>query len=411
MIHHNTSTLDNVDITIVGGGMVGLLAAVALQNDYKILLIDPAYEAIDQFQFSSYSVDISQQNTTRISAINPVSQAFFDSLGVWSTIQPAAYPYKGISVKDTVGRGTLEIDGQSVQQYPMGWMTENQAILYSLQQAINPRQCQIAQAIFNPAENTAAKLADGLLNFTDSVTGRTRSVQSSLIIAADGAQSAIRNTLEIPHAIHKYNHHGVVTTIQHSDDNLAIARQWFIGKDILAFLPIDQYHCSIVWSTTDVNAVMALSDTNFCECLNEYSNNDVGHIIGATKRIAFPLAYGRSKRYHQQRVVLIGDAAHQVHPLAGLGANLGFMDVIALKRALNGEIKISALQKYQRHRQVHAQAAQQTIDWLYKCFQTPKSPFTSLRGAAINIANNNTLFKKKMAQFASGVEGFTDFPS
>lgn len=391
------------DMIIIGGGLVGLLTATLLQSRYRIAIVDPQLDIAAQRPITDFHSNsggdgdtLSAQPTQRVTAINPSSQALISSVANWATAEQAAYPYFGMHVIDAASNQPLRFDGQQIGQLPMGWMAHNHQLLNTLCEAVDRQRVTILNHAFAPQENTAEQLMQGKI-----VIDQTP-YQADLIIAADGAQSPVRQLLDQPYYRHDYGQHGVVATIRHDHDNEHIARQWFIGNDILAFLPIAPHHCSIVWSTDAPARLQQASEADFCQWLTDYSHGAVGRISAATTRLSFPLQYGRAKHMVNGQLALIGDAAHRVHPMAGLGANLGFEDAGALASTISKRISSSALARFSRERELANWKTQQAIDSLFRIYQWQHPLLTTARGLGMKAIHELSPLKNIFAKQAAG---------
>lgn len=387
------------DIIIIGGGLIGLAAALQLQSQYQILLVDPSIDTALAEHGSDFDQPLNTQATQRVTAISPGSQALLASLGCWASISPYANAYHGMHIVDGATQRSLSFDGQSHHQWPMGWMCENLYIQRALRQRIDARRCHTLAAPFQASMNTAAALREGRLSIAHS--HGQQDYTADLIIAADGAQSPVRKMLDGPYYEHSYHQSGLVCTIKHSMANENIARQWFVGEEIIAFLPIDTYHCSIVWSSHDAERLQSIDERHFLDLLTDYSAGSVGEITACTPRHAFPLRYGRSASMLHERLLLIGDAAHQIHPMAGLGANLGFADVTALQQHIPKRITTSALRRYNRQQTWESLKHMQTIDALYRLYHTPQPLIAKARGLGMSALDQLHPLKTQIIQAVS----------
>ncbi|ENB8969567.1 FAD-dependent 2-octaprenylphenol hydroxylase [Escherichia coli] len=312
--------MQSVDVAIVGGGMVGLAVACGLQGSGLRVAV------LEQRVPEPLAADAPPQ--LRVSAINAASEKLLTRLGVWQDIlSRRASCYHGMEVWDKDSFGHISFDDQSMGYSHLGHIVENSVIHYALW---NKAQQSSDITLLAPAElqqvawgenETFLTLKDGSM-----LTAR-------LVIGADGANSWLRNKADIPLTFWDYQHHALVATIRTEEPHDAVARQVFHGEGILAFLPLSDPHlCSIVWSLSPEEAqrMQQASEDEFNRALNIAFDNRLGLCKVESARQVFPLTGRYARQFAAHRLVLVGDAAHTIHPLAGQGVNLGFMDAAEL---------------------------------------------------------------------------------
>ncbi|AUF78930.1 FAD-dependent 2-octaprenylphenol hydroxylase [Escherichia coli] len=312
--------MQSVDVAIVGGGMVGLAVACGLQGSGLRVAV------LEQRVPEPLVADAPPQ--LRVSAINAASEKLLTRLGVWQDIlSRRASCYHGMEVWDKDSFGHISFDDQSMGYSHLGHIVENSVIHYALW---NKAQQSSDITLLAPAElqqvawgenETFLTLKDGSM-----LTAR-------LVIGADGANSWLRNKADIPLTFWDYQHHALVATIRTEEPHDAVARQVFHGEGILAFLPLSDPHlCSIVWSLSPEEAqrMQQASEDEFNRALNIAFDNRLGLCKVESARQVFPLTGRYARQFAAHRLALVGDAAHTIHPLAGQGVNLGFMDAAEL---------------------------------------------------------------------------------
>lgn len=312
--------MQSVDVAIVGGGMVGLAVACGLQGSGLRVAV------LEQREPQPLAMDADP--ALRVSAINAASEKLLTRLGVWSDIVARrASCYHGMEVWDKDSFGLIEFDDQSMGYSHLGHIVENAVIHYALWQKA---QQSSDITLMAPAElqQVAWGENEAFLTLKDGAMLTAR-----LVIGADGANSWLRNKADIPLTFWDYRHHALVATIRTEEAHGAVARQAFHGEGILAFLPLSDPHlCSIVWSLAPEAAerMQQLSDEQFNQALNIAFDNRLGLCQVESDRQVFPLTGRYARQFAAHRLALVGDAAHTIHPLAGQGVNLGFMDAAEL---------------------------------------------------------------------------------
>ena len=312
------------DVIIVGGGMVGLVLAKALaDDDFNIAIIESSKSAP---KWNSQSFDL------RVSAITRASQHILESLGTWTKIEAMRLsPFRDMHVWDATGDGVIHFDSAEIGENCLGHIIENSAIQSALYQAcqendnirwlsaVNPLQMNIEK------QNANIQLDNG------------ETVYANLIVGADGGNSWVRKMAEISVNTTDYKQTAVVATVKTELSHKETAWQRFLPTGPLAFLPLSEGFSSIVWSTTpkQADALTAMDDKRFCEELAKSFGYKLGQIIETSERAKFPLRSQHAQHYAKDRLALVGDAAHTIHPLAGQGVNLGFADAASLAEILS----------------------------------------------------------------------------
>ena len=296
------------DVIIAGGGMVGAALACALgQGGLRVAVIEPR----EPEPFTP-----EQDYGLRVSALSIASQHIMENLGVWQQLQNwRVSPYERMSVWDAGGAGKIEFDVSETGERVLGYIVENALIQRALFEA-----CDQEENIqwFCPA-NLQGFVADKDEVIVTLDTGEILLAQ--LIVGADGANSKVRELADIKLQSRDYHQQAIVVNVGTALAHGGTARQRFLPDGILAFLPLEDGRCSIVWSSETARSeyLMELNDDAFTAELGEMFEYALGEVTSVTKRAAFPLTGRHVETYIKPRVALVGDAAHTIHPLAGQG--------------------------------------------------------------------------------------------
>ncbi len=383
------------DVIIVGAGMVGatLAAALGTEKTLKIALIEP---------YAIKPISLSDPLDLRVSAISQASEHCFKNLGIWpQLIHDRLSPFTDMIVWEN-DNSKVHFDSADIGESHLGHLIENR----HLQQACLARCQQHANIDFICPDKPIAKEGSSLT--LDS--GRT--LNATLIVAADGAQSPLREWVGIESKGWDYDQHGIVCTVTTERPHQHTARQRFLPEGPLAFLPLpDPHQCSIVWSnsTEEAALLMQLADEDFKLVLAKAFNHQLGEILNVSPRASFPLKRRHAERYIEPGFALVGDAAHTIHPLAGQGVNIGILDaatlaeiVIETHRKGRDIGSLHMLSKYQRRRKGDNLAIQFTMDAFKRVFGSDNPAIRLARQCGFRAVNNSTFLKNSFMHQASG---------
>lgn len=307
------------DIAIVGAGMVGLALARALKDaPVSVVVIDT----------SPIHKPLSDEPELRVSAINAANQQALSELAVWQALpENRLSPYTHMQVWDHDSFGRIAFNCDDLGAPSLGHIVENQALVNALFEVVKTQQNVTLLPSVRIDKVLAGKSETMLMLNNDDV------VSCRLVVGADGANSAIRQHGNFPLTFKDYGHTAIVATVRTELPHGKVARQVFTPSGPLALLPLrDPNLCSIVWSQTSETAQSLLAQDNaeFAKGLQIAMNGEVGHITVESARMHFPLTMRYARQWLSDGLVIIGDAAHTIHPLAGQGANLGLQDAFAL---------------------------------------------------------------------------------
>ena len=398
------------DIVIVGAGIVGSALACALaKSSFNIAIIEAQERVIDRSEQAT-SVD---GFDVRVSAITIASQQLLEDIGAWEIIaENRLSPYRHMHVWDAEGTGSIDFDADDINQPALGHIVENKVTADALTQCMN-RQTnlhRIVPAILEEIE----PLQNGAYLLT---LGDGRQLQTSLLVAADGANSKVRALEHIAMREWDYNHHAIVATVKTELSHGHTARQRFLPEGPLAFLPLssaqdDTHYCSIVWSAIPSYAenLMALTDDEFTEALAAAFEHQLGSISAVSRRFSFPLRQRHVVDYIKPGLALVGDAAHTIHPLAGQGVNLGLMDIKTLSEELLRSQQrglspgsIAVLERYQRRRKGANLAMMAGMDGLKRLFSETTLPVRWARNSGLRWLDKSKMLKRQIMKRAMGL--------
>lgn len=399
---------DSVDIAIVGAGMVGAGIACALASqpscrNLSIVLIDAGPEPR---QYSGSDFD------PRVVALSRASQRMLDEWGVWPAIEAdRVCAYRQMFVWDGEGTASIHFDSEDIGEPNLGHIVENSVVLRALLASLEGND-QIRLLRGRRVEQLEAGEQQHLILDNGQV------IQASLVLAADGGNSRIRQLLAMPSREWDYGHDAIVTTVRCEQSHQSTAWQRFMPSGPLAFLPLcldgDTRYCSIVWSIEQDQApdVMALDDAAFAQALGRAFEHRLGKIESVQKRFTFPLRQRHAIDYVRRGFALVGDAAHTIHPLAGQGVNMGFADVEALvgeiDRAQQRRLPLndfSILRRYQRARKAENLGMMAAMEAFKRMFGSRVPAIHLLRNMGMRQVDNLPALKQLLAKRAMGLGG------
>jgi len=387
---------NHYDVLIAGGGITGLTLACALETTgLRVGVIDRNEPAALQ---DAYAL--------RVSAINRASLEVFNQVGALERMQQLRVsPFREMHVWDSTGVGEIHFDSAELGLDALGYIVENNVIQLALLETARQSDtidwlcpAQI-ESIDISGEFKRVELIDGV-----ALTAR-------LLVGADGSQSAVRGAMGIELLRKSYRQRAIVCTVRTEEAHQATAWQCFLPSGPLAFLPLADGSCSIVWSLdeTEADAVMALDDQAFSERLEQAFEYRLGKVELVSERAMFPLGHGHVDRYVQDGVALIGDAAHNIHPLAGQGANLGIMDAACLAgviaEALAAGRQWSAwhtLRKYERGRKGDNRVMETTMTGFKQLFGNDNPLLAEIRNMGLNLVDRAPVVKRLFTRQALG---------
>lgn len=398
------------DIIIVGAGMVGsLLAALLKDSGLSILMLERA-------AVQAPAPDAPFE--PRVSALTRASENLLRHVGAWAAVEACrCCAYAGMTVWDADGSGRVEFSAREIGESHLGVLVENRLLQSALTEA--------ALAADNVTLRCPAQLAhlERLPQGWQLTLDNGELLQATLVIGADGAQSAVRNMVGVDVRSTDYHQRAIVTTVRTQQPHRFTAWQRFSATGPLAFLPLltangDEHYCSIVWSQDEQEAqrLLSLDDATFRRELGLAFEHTLGEIETVDPRYSFPLRAAHAADYVRDGLALIGDAAHAIHPLAGQGVNLGLLDAAVLaeeiRRALDRKIawwNEATLSRYARRRRAHNTLILNSMTGFQKLFGSQHPLLVVVRNIGMRATNGFLPVKQELARVAMGLAG--DLPA
>ncbi|BAS68426.1 FAD-dependent monooxygenase [Bathymodiolus septemdierum thioautotrophic gill symbiont] len=380
----------NFDILIVGGGMVGKAFALSMaKQNLNIAIIEP----------NNPNPKIKTAFHTRVSAITPTSEIFLQSIGVWNKIQ-RKYAFTDTKVWDQNSHGHLDFSTTDNRATHLGHIIENDCIQSAMFTELATTNVQFIHAKVKDIN----KIKHGYALHLDN----KQTLECTLLIGADGARSRIRDLANIAFGDTDYQQKAIVCNIRADHAFKNTTWQRFLSDSIIALLPLNNNEASIVWSANNqlADELLALPPESFADRLSASVEYRFGSFEVLSKIQAFPLIERSAKEYVQANLALIGDSAHNIHPLAGQGVNLGFADVIELSKQLTtNSTKLGdfqTLRKYARARRLDNELMAKTMTTLNWVYKENSEPLRWLRGFGMNVINEVPALKSFFQKHASG---------
>jgi 2-octaprenyl-6-methoxyphenol hydroxylase len=393
---------ENADVVIGGGGFAGLALAIALRqslgSSFAVVLADPALGR-------NHAGDV------RASAIAAAARRLFETIGVWDAVAADAQPILDMVVTDSklndaVRPVFLNFEGDVAPGEPFAHMIENGPLVEALtgkarQEGVELRASAIADFETSPGRTT--------IRFDDGAE-----IAARLLVAADGARSKIRERAGIQTFGWAYDQSGIVTTVEHERDHNGRAEEHFLPAGPFAILPLKGRRSSIVWTeeASEAERIVALPDSQFHDELERRFGLRLGDIKVAGPRRAYPLSLLVARSFVAERLALIGDAAHVIHPIAGQGLNMGLRDVAALAEAIVDAVRLgldagdaTMLDRYQRWRRFDTMSMGVTTDGLNRLFSNRSDALRLIRDVGLGLVERAPALKDMFIREAAGLTG------
>ncbi|MDX8387545.1 MAG: UbiH/UbiF/VisC/COQ6 family ubiquinone biosynthesis hydroxylase [Ghiorsea sp.] len=392
-----TKRFEAVDLVIVGGGMVGLMLAVALRHTGLHIVVVERAEAAPMM---SLGLDC------RVSAIVQGNVEILQSLGVWPYLKDDVGAMSAMSVWDGQEQGGMRFEASEIKKDTLGYLMENSVLVKALQKTL--KESADVELLCPETINSVVWKREAVEVTLES----GRCLKTPLIVGADGARSWLREQADIDTFQRDYGQKGIVATVKPHFSHQNTSCQRFLDTGPLALLPMKDDLCSIVWSANHERAgeLLALSDEDFMDELDLNLGGLMGGIEEVGKRAAFPLKARLSKHIVRPRLALIGDAAHSIHPLAGLGVNLGLRDAMVLAQEIVDARKfdedwgdIDVLNRYLKLRLPDVLMTMGSMEALHRTFQVQWPAWIKLRGLGMKAMGNAGVVKQLLMKNSTGL--------
>ena len=393
--------MERTDVLVIGGGIIGLAFAASLKSSGLIVTV---IDRGSKPQRTS-SVPKKRKNWTLDSHIHPRISAL--SISAWQFLNGVGEsltgtPYTRMEVLDGEGTGKLSFCAEQLALEQLGYIVENDKLSKEL--INNLKKSKSVFFYWDTEIKELEKLEDGYVVKTDK-----NIICTKLLVGADGSQSKVRKLANLNYCKWTYNQKGIVAVVETELQHGRTARQWFTSRGTLAFLPLsDKNLCSIVLSTSDYDEIMLMDDETIAKLLENLSEGVLGKIFGIDYRLVFPISQQHSVRYVEENLVLIGDAAHTIHPLAGQGANIGLADAKQLSQSIKQACLIGipigcleVLNQYQSSRRPDSLSTAALMEVFARGFSSSNPAIQWLRNEGLNKVESSGFFKKVIAKLAT----------
>jgi 2-octaprenyl-6-methoxyphenol hydroxylase len=391
------------DVVVVGGGLVGASLACALARSRLRLAV---VEAVPLSSTAQPSYD------DRAVALAYGSRRIFEGLGLWAEIERlGAYPIEHIHISDRGRFGFTRLHAADAGLPALGYVVPTRVLGTVLYQALHGLP---NARLFCPAALERLDIgADGAALAIQSA-GDRQSLRARLVVAADGAHSAVRQAAGIEARRTDYEQAAIVTNVTASEPHGNTAYERFTASGPLAILPMAGHSCGVVWSArrAEVETILGWSDEEFRARLQERFGERLGRFARVGRRVSYPLALTRVREHVRERLVLIGNAAHTVHPVAGQGFNLGLRDVAALTEIVEDGLRagediasLRVLRRYAEWRVRDNQLTSRFTDGLIRIFSNDSLPLTLGRNLGLIAVDLLPPVKRGFIRMTSGLAG------
>lgn len=391
--------MERADAVVAGAGLSGLSVALALaEAGLRVVIVD----RVDPRAAAAGDGDI------RTTAISLSSRRLLTALGAWAAVADAAEPILDIRVSDADSPIHLHYDHRAVGDEPMGHIVANNALKASLLDRLARRP---GVTIAPPGVITGLTASPGAATVT---LADGRRLTASLVVGADGRESAVRTLAGLRVTRLPYRQCSIVDTIGHTLPHRGLAHERFLPGGPVALLPLPGDRSALVWTERSAVAerIARLDDDSFAAALTERFGDALGRLQALGPRRMFPLELVVAERFVADRVALVGDAAHAIHPVAGQGFNLGLRDVAALAEVLADAAGLgldpgaaTVLRDYQRRRRFDSASLTASTHGLVRLFSNDFTPVRTVRRLGLGLVERIPAFKRVAIRHAMGTLG------
>jgi 2-octaprenyl-6-methoxyphenol hydroxylase len=404
----------DVDVLIAGGGFAGLTLAIALRqalgDRFAVTIADPGLGRA------------AAANDERASAIVASVRRLFETLGVWQRVAADAQPILDMVVtdsrlRDAVRPTFLTFAGEVEPGEPFAHMIENRVLVDALTTEARDLGIDLRSAAVTDFTLVAPGDDDNASAGRRCIKARlseAKALSARLLVAADGARSTIRGKAGIATHGWSYGQSAIVVNVAHARDHQGRAEEHFLPAGPFAILPLKGNRASIVWTETTAEAerIMALPDADFDAELEQRFKLHLGEIKVIGKRRAHPLGFFVARSFIAERIALVGDAAHLIHPIAGQGLNMGLKDVAALAEVIVDAARLGldpgaldVLERYQRWRRFDTMAMGVATDGLNRLFSNRSDVLRLVRDVGLGLVDRLPALKRLFIREAAGLVG------
>ncbi len=392
----------HVEVVVGGAGFAGLALAIALRqglgDPFMVTVADPALAH-------------ARSKDPRASAIAAAARRLFEAIGVWGAVANNAQPILDMVVTDSklddaVRQTFLTFGGEVEEGEPFAHMIENRHLVDALAEKANSLGIELrATAVANFAANA---------NSTEVQFADDETISARLLVGADGARSLVRERAGIATHGWNYDQSAIVTTVAHEREHNGRAEEHFLPAGPFAILPLTGRRCSIVWTEAsgEADRIVALPDNEFHDELEKRFGLQLGDIDIVGPRHAFPLGLFTARTFIGERLALVGDAAHIIHPIAGQGLNMGLRDVAALAEAIADAARLGldpggpeVLERYQRWRRFDTMTMSVATDGLNRLFSNHSDALRLVRDVGLGLVERMPMLKRMFIREAAGFTG------
>ncbi len=391
-------TATDCDVLIIGGGLVGASLACALENTGFSAHIVEAHH---------YQSDLQPSYDDRTVALSWGSRCIFEGMGIWDAMADRIEPIKTIHISDKGHFGATRLRHEEEHVDALGYVAENRVLGDVLHQRL---QQDANVELHCPAGLISLEQGHDRVIATIRDNGKESVIRARLLVAADGVISQVRDLLHIGSSVQDYGQTAVIANVTPGIRHNNVAYERFTDQGPIAFLPMTQNRCSVVWTVpgSQADELMKLGDADFLQQLQQRFGFRLGQLHKAGKRQAYPLKLVESTQVVRDRVVIVGNAAHSIHPVAGQGFNLALRDIAILTELISttedpGDSKM--LQSYVEQREEDARRVYRFTDGLVKIFSNNSTPLGHLRAAGLVAVGLIPPLRHQLARQSMGLSG------